>query len=133
VGSRAVICVDSTYCIDVANQVPGAAEKAAEMARRNERLAMAAPALTEFLVGAFARGGRRLAQALEMVEQFEILPVTEEVALDAARLGGECTRRGAMVGNLDLLIAACARQHGARILTRDPDFGRIPNVLLETY
>lgn len=128
-----MLCVDSTYLIDVANQVPAAAEKAKILATRNERLVIAAPTLTEFLVGAFAKGGRRLTQALELVEQLEVLSVTEEVALDAARLGGECTRRGRVVGNLDLLIAACARQHGARVLTRDPDFAHIPNVTVETY
>ena len=128
-----MLCVDSTYCIDLASEVPAAASKAHELASSGERLAIAAPALTGFLVGAFAKGGRRLSQALEMVEQLEVLPVTGDVALDAARLGGECARRGATVGNLDLLIAACARRHGARILTRDPDFGRIPNVQVETY
>ena len=128
-----MLCVDSTFCVDLAHGISAAAAKAQELAARNERLAIAAPSLTEFLEGAFATGGRRLAQALDMVEQFEVLPVTEDAALDAARLGGECARRGSAVGNLDLLIAACARHHGARILTRDPDFGRIPNVQVETY
>jgi predicted nucleic acid-binding protein len=110
-----------------------ALERVKGLESKGERLAVAAPALTEFLVGAFARGGRRLAQALEFVAQLEVLEVSEEVAIEAARLGGECFRRGTPVGNIDLLIAATAKGHHAILLTRDEDFSRIPELMVENY
>jgi predicted nucleic acid-binding protein len=128
-----VKCLDSTFCIDFANGVPAALNKAEELSKSGERLAIPAPALTEFLVGAFHQGGRRLAQVLEFVSELEILDVSEPIAVDAARLGGECSRRGEAVGTLDLLIASTAKHHHAHLLSRDGDFARIPGLVLETY
>ncbi|MCI4348300.1 MAG: type II toxin-antitoxin system VapC family toxin [Thermoplasmata archaeon] len=126
-------CLDSTFCIDLANGSPGAMAKAEELSTTGERLAIPAPALTEFLVGAFHQGGRRLAQALEYISELEVLDVTEPISVDAARLGGECSRRGEAVGTLDLLIASTAKHHHAPLLSRDSDFARIPGLTLETY
>ena len=126
-------CLDSTFCIDLANGVPEARSKAEELAALGERLSIPAPAVTEFLVGAFLQGGRRLAQASGLVGQLEILDVTEPIAVDAARMGAECARRGEHVGAIDLLIAATAKHHHAPLLSRDRDFARIAGVTLETY
>jgi tRNA(fMet)-specific endonuclease VapC len=128
-----VKCIDSTFCVDLAKGSPGALAKAGELSQAGDRLAIPAPALTEFLVGAFHQGGRRLAQALEYIAQLEVLDVTEPISIDAARLGGECSRRGEAVGTLDLLIAATAKHHHAPLLSRDSDFARIPGLILETY
>ena len=106
--------------------------KSEELPRPHEPLAIPASALTEFLIGAFHQGGRRLAQAVELVAQLEVLDVNAATAIDAARLGGECLRRGAGVGALDLLVAATARHHRAAVLSRDRDFARVPGVARET-
>lgn len=126
-------CVDAAFCIDLVNGSPRAVTKSHELAKSGERVAIAAPALTEFLIGAFHRGGRRLAQALELASALEVLDLTETICVDAARLGGECFRRGEAVGTIDLLVAATANHHHAQILSRDTDFARIPGVTLETY
>ncbi len=126
-------CLDSTFCIDLVNGVPKALAKAEELSKVGERLAIPAPALTEFLVGAFHQGGRRLSQVLEFVSELEVLDVTEPIAVDAARLGGECSRRGESVGTLDLLIASTAKHHHAPLLSRDRDFARVPGLTLDTY
>lgn len=126
-------CLDSTFCIDLANGLEAARAKAAELSQAGERLSIPAPALTEFLVGAFHQGGTRLKQALALASELEVLDVTEPICVDAARLGAECARRGSPVGTLDLLIAATAKHHHAPLLSRDKDFSRIPNLTIETY
>jgi predicted nucleic acid-binding protein len=128
-----VRCLDSTFCIDLLNGDPGALARVRELEASGERLAVAAPTLTEFLTGAFAHGGRPLSQALEFVAQLEVLEVTESIALEAARLGGECYRKGGVVAHLDLLIGATSKHHRAVLLTRDEDFSRIPGVVVERY
>jgi predicted nucleic acid-binding protein len=128
-----VRCVDVAFCIDLANGVVGAVAKAEELSTSGERFAIPAPAATEFLVGAFHQGGRRLSQALAMISEMEVLDLTEPIAIEAARSGGECARRGEAVGTMDLLVAATARQHHAHVLSRDADFARISGVILETY
>ena len=128
-----VKCVDAAFCIDLANGDPGAVTRAEQLSDSGERLAIPAPALTEFLVGAFHQGGRRLSQALEMASELEVLDITEAISIEAARASGECSRRGETVGTMDLLVAATARHHRAHILSRDTDFTRIDGVVLETY
>jgi len=130
---RQVKCVDSAFCIDLVNGVPGAVTKSRELTESGERIGIPAPALTEFLVGAFHQGGRRLSQALSLVAELEVLEITESIAVEAARAGGECSHRGEMVGTMDLLVAATAKHHHAHILSRDTDFARIGGVTLETY
>lgn len=126
-------CLDSAFCIDFANGEPRALAKAEELSARGDRLAVPAPALAEFLAGAFHQGGRRLDQALQFVAELEVLDVTESIAVEAARLGGECLRGGQPVGTLDLLIAATAKHHHAQLLTRDTDFARVSGLTIETY
>jgi predicted nucleic acid-binding protein len=98
-----------------------------------ERLAITAPAMTGFQVIAFPAGGRRLAQALAFVSELEVLDVTWNISMDAARQGGECSRRGTPVGTIDLLIAATARLPREAPLGRERDFSLLPHLLLETY
>lgn len=73
-------CLDSTFCIDLVRGSKEAATKASELSAAGERLAIPAPALTEFLVGAFHQGGSRLTQALEFVSELEALDVTEAIS-----------------------------------------------------
>ena len=128
-----VKCVDSAFCFDLAKGFRGAVAKAEELSETGERLAIPARALTEFLVGAFHQDGKRLARALELISQLEVLDVTELIAIDAARLGGECLQRGKAIGTVDLLIASTAKHHHAPLLSRDSDLERIPGLTLETY
>jgi tRNA(fMet)-specific endonuclease VapC len=128
-----VYFVDSTFLIDLSLGHAGALGKARDLESRHERIGIPAIVLTEFLVGAYARGGGQLPKAIELVSQFEFCDVTESIALDAARLGGECFRRGNPASNLDLLIASTVRHHRAVLLTRDEDFARIPGVTIEGY
>ena len=125
--------LDATYCFDLLRGDPGARDRAVEWEGQQERLAIPAPALAEFLRSGYRRGGRLLEQSLTLTRRLEVLPLEGDTAEDAARLGGDLDRRGLPVGNLDLLIAAIARRHRAILVTRDQDFQRIPGLHLETY
>ncbi len=126
-------CVDTTFCVDLAKGEHSAVARAKEFDAERERLAIPAPALTEFLIGGFAKGGRRLQSALELVSRMEVLPIDEAIALEAARLGAQAIRDGNPVGTLDLLIAATARVHHYPLITRDRDFSTLPGLTIETY
>lgn len=126
-------CVDTTFCVDLSKGVPAAVARAEELDRNHERLGIPAPAFAEFLIGGFAKGGHRLESAIDLVSRMEVLPVDEEVALEAARIGGQAIRDGKPIGTLDLLIAATARTRRCAIITRDRDFSAIPGLSIETY
>jgi len=124
-------CLDSAFCIDLANGLPAARAKAADFVKTGERLVI--PAFTAFMLAAFYLGGRRLAQALEFISELEVLDLPEPISMHAARTGGEWARRGEPVSTVDLLIAATAMHHHAGLVGRDTDFARVPGLTLETY
>lgn len=126
-------CVDTSFCIDLSNKLERAVDLASQLDRDREHLAIPAPALTEFLMGALARGGSVLEDAVQLVRHLETLPITEEVAMEAARLGAQMIREGAPIGTIDLLIAATAKVHRIPLITRDKDFASLPGVTLQTY
>ena len=125
--------LDATYCFDILRGDAGARERAIEWESQQEVLAIPAPALAEFLRSGYRRGGRLLEQSLALTRRLEVLSLDAGTAEDAARLGGELDRRGLLVGNIDLLIAAIVRKNRAILVTRDQDFQRIPGLHLETY
>ncbi len=126
-------CVDSTFLIDLIQEDASALTKAKSIVDAGEGLSIAAPALTEILIGAHYKGGRTLRETLERIGSLDVLAIDAEVAGEAARIGAEMLRRGQAVGTIDLLIAAAAKLHGHILLTRDTGFSRIPGIAVETY
>ncbi len=125
--------LDACYCFDLLRGDVGARNRATEWESQSEQLTIAAPALAEFLRAGYRRGGRFLDRSLTLSRRLGVLPLDEDAADEAARLGGECDRRGTSVGNLDLLIAAIVRKNRGILVTRDQDFQQIPGLHLETY
>jgi len=58
----------------------------------------------------------------EITQSMPFLPVSDEVWGHARVLAGCCRRNGTPVPATDILIAACAFVHGARIETADAHF-----------
>ncbi|MCI4341684.1 MAG: PIN domain-containing protein [Thermoplasmata archaeon] len=125
--------LDACYCFDLLRGDTGARNRATEWESEAEQLTITAPALAEFLRAGYRRGGRLLDRSLTLSRRLGVLPLDEESAEEAARLGGECDRRGASMGNLDLLVAAIVRKNRGVLVTRDRDFQQIPGLHLETY
>lgn len=127
------ICLDATYCIDFLQGRETAIAKAREWEGGQTRLAIPVPAVMEVLLWGRRHGEKALRCTLDLIERVEILDSNLEVAQEASRLGAECVRRGAIVPNMDLLIAATARLHRKTLITRDADFHRVVGVTLESY
>lgn len=118
-----MILIDSDLWIDFfADADPGA--RAVERLLGDRRAALSVISVFELACGA---------RRIEQVEQIETLISTiEPVALthSAARRAGEyylqLRRRGRLIGNQDLMIAATAAELGIAVLTRNHDhFSRI--------
>ena len=71
---------------------------------------------------------------LSMVESFELLPVTREVANTYAKITRELRAKGRLIGSNDLLIAASAIEKKLPLVTRNIlDFSRISGLELRSY
>lgn len=127
------VCLDATYCIDFLQGRDAAIAKARDLEGVHANLAISVPAAMEVLLWGRRHGEKALRRTLDLIERVEILNANLEVAQEASRLGLECERRGAMVPNMDLLIAATARLHHKILVTRDSDFHRVAGLTLESY
>lgn len=126
-------CLDSTFLIDLLKGDAAATAKMREIETLGEPVSLAAPCLTELLLGAHFKGGALLRDTLDLVARIEVLETSEAVAAEAGRLGAELLRRGLGLPTTDLLIAATACLHGHVLVTRDTDFQRVPGLAVEGY
>jgi predicted nucleic acid-binding protein len=128
-----VKAVDATFPVDMLNALRPAALKAKALDESGEQLAIPAPALAEFMVGAEFIGGAYLEGARRLAAQLIVIDSDEAVALEAGRLGAELMRRGLRMAAADLLIAATCKLHQLILITRDEGFGRVPGLAVESY
>ena len=86
--------------------------------------------------GEFAEGftNRTDPAFLSMVESFELLLVTREIANTYAKTTRELRAKGRLIGSNDLWIAASAIEKNLPLVTRNIlDFSRIPGLELRSY
>lgn len=99
-------------------------------------LAIPLPVFAELLVGAekSSQPERVLAQIERLITAHDVIDLTEEVAEQYARIRANLERRGMMIGNNDLWIAASALAYGATLVTNDVDeFSRVPGLKIEDW
>lgn len=64
----------------------------------------------------------------------EILPVSDAVVVRAADIYADLYRRGLLIGDADILIAATALEHGLPLITRNQNhFRRIAGLSLADW
>jgi len=72
-----------------------------------------------------------LASFRAFLADYAVLPVTESVAATFARTRARLRRRGQLIPDMDLLIAATALTYGLSLVTRNRrHFGRIDGLRL---
>lgn len=105
---------------------------AAQIVAQADRLLIPSIVLGEWLSGVdtSSRKGQLLARFLES-PRASVLVVDGDTAVFYSHLVQFLRRKGSPVPTNDLWIAACAMQVGARILTSDRHFLRMPQVLTE--
>jgi tRNA(fMet)-specific endonuclease VapC len=60
----------------------------------------------------------------------EVLPLTEPIVVRASKIYSDLYRRGCLIGDADILIAATAIEHGAIVLTNnETHVRRVPNLV----
>ena len=77
--------------------------------------------------GAEGKAEKKLLRNLE--SNLDCLPTTPEVWERAREIARRCRAQGVTVPATDLLITACARQHGVTLIQHDSHFKRISKCL----
>lgn len=133
-----MICVDTTVLIDEfrARGNRDAAVNQALIAHGAESLIVPAVAAGEFLDGAAMVSEQRVLEVLEVLRRRRVVGSDLETAQHYARIAAQLRRDKSLAGRSqnDLWIAATARCHGARVLTRNAaDFGGIHGLEVVGY
>jgi predicted nucleic acid-binding protein len=133
-----MICLDTTFLIDLWRQ-RGAAGDAARgilSTHAGEVFAVPAHAAGEFLEGAACVSEDRLRQAVLFLRLFRFGEATFETAEWYARVVSGLRQRDLLAGRskADLWIASWAMEHGGILATRNErDFRNIPDLKVLSY
>ncbi|MFZ0830792.1 MAG: type II toxin-antitoxin system VapC family toxin [Thermoplasmata archaeon] len=125
--------LDTSFLIDVLRGHRGAAAKATFFDTEQEILTLPAPALAEFLDGAYFAGGPYLTKALQLVAGRDVVPFDRECSLIAGQLRADLRGRGVSLPMLDAMIASTALRHHSILVTGDAGFHRVPGLAVESY
>jgi predicted nucleic acid-binding protein len=128
-----MVSLETTFLIDLLRNERSAAARARALDAQGEPKVVAPPAAAEVLSKAYHLGEPALAKAREMLRSLTLLPMDWEACEEAGRLAAALQAQGAVLGAMDLLIAAITKRHGHRLLTRDRAYARVPGLITETY
>ncbi len=123
--------VDSDYVADYLGAHTHAIQLLSSFAK--DDLSISLITYGEFYEGIhFGRGPRKTTEVFHrFLRSIEILPLTKPIMQQFARIRGGLRRKGQMIGDFDILIAATAIQHHLTLVTRTiKDYQRIPNLKL---
>jgi tRNA(fMet)-specific endonuclease VapC len=70
----------------------------------------------------------------EQCQASVVFPLSDEIVVRAAEIYGDLHKRGALIEDADILIAATALVHGLALVTENPShFGRIQDLIVEGW
>ena len=133
-----MLCLDTTVFIDLwrsRGQPPTPVWHALEPCRSETHITSATTA-GEFLEGAAFISEQRLQESLTFLARTRVEPVTLATALQYARLVADLRHNNQLQGRskADLWNAATALEHGASLVTRNPQhFANVPNLRVIAY
>lgn len=125
--------LDTSFLIDILRGHRGAAAKAEVLDSEAEAVTIPAPAMAEFLDGAYFAGGTHLAKAMQLVAGRDVVPFDSECSLIAGQLRADLRSRGIPLPMLDAMIASIVLKHHSILVTGDARFSRIPGLTVESY
>lgn len=127
--------LDCNHLSAALRKVSPVRERVREERKAGHRFISCLPVLCELEVGIQQTAKpdeyrRRLAQLLRHVR---LWPLDGETARLYGAVYIELRRVGRVVSQVDMMLAALARQHGLTVLTTDRDFEALPDVRIENW
>jgi len=132
---QAAALLDTDILSELLKQHPQVTHRARLYLAEHNRLAFSIITRYEILRGLKAKQAQTQEIAFEaLCQTCLILPLTNRVIERAATLYAELYRRGALLPDADLLIAATALEAQRTVVTNNlAHFQRIPNLAVETW
>ena len=117
------------------NGTPEAVKKIEELTNQGDMIAITTITVYELLKGAqlSSRQKENLLEVTEAISSVQILDLSNDACLEAARIYCTLKEEGKLIGEFDILIAAIAKTNGQAILTRDQHFKSVPGLILAKW
>ena len=113
--------LDANYLIDYLNGEPATKEFYEEHGGREERWITPAPAYAETIVGVGNLPEGDVDRAIDALAWVDVVAVTEELSIEAARIADEIGSQGPFLDGVDALVAALGRTRDATVVSSDSD------------
>ncbi len=100
-----------------------------------DKLAISSITYAELMFGAERVNSIRIKDKIEAIlQKVEIIEFAEEAAKEYSNIRAILERNGTVIGNMDMLIAACAKASKAILVTNnEKHFGYIPKLKIENW
>jgi tRNA(fMet)-specific endonuclease VapC len=117
------------------NGTQDAVTKIEELTNQGDTIAVTTITVYELLKGAqlSSRQKENLLYVTEAISSVQILDLSNDACLEAAKIYCTLKEEGKLIGEFDILIAAIAKTNGEAILTRDQHFKSIPGLILAKW
>lgn len=129
------IVLDTDILSAIMRQNPQVLPKARAYLDEHRQFTLSTITRFEILRGLKAKNATRQLQRFdEFCTRNLILPLSDEIVVQAADIYANLHRRGALIGDADILIAASAVVNGWGVVTNNEDhFGRIDGLQIENW
>ncbi len=132
-----MVCLDTTFLIDLLRRKLDAEKKLSILMRRSDRPCVTVITVGELYYGAYKseNAEKEKIKINQVLNGFLILEMNEYGAEKFGQLLGALDKGGQMVNDRDVLIAAIAISKGEHVIvTRNAkNFERIPEIAVESY
>lgn len=129
------VLLDTDVLSGIMRRNPQAVVRAREYLTEHQRFTFSVITRYEVLRGLLAKGATTQRYAFDrLCTSSELLPLTESVVLKAADIYADLYRRGALIGDADILIAATALANGYTLASNNEShMRRIPDLQLDNW
>lgn len=133
--SAAPVLIDTDILSAVMRKRAQATERARTYLELHRHFTFSVITRYEVLRGLFAKEAtRQLVTFDQLCGASHVLPVTDVIVVQAARIYADLHQRGELISDADILIAATAITHGLVVATNnEAHFGRIRNLQTDNW
>ena len=135
-----MVCLDSSFVIDIIKGVNEAVSRRQEIDSSNEEISIATPAIKEVMLGLYLNRTQKYSSkeergnVEELINSLIALDFDKESAILAAKIQAELENRGEIIDIEDIMIGAIARHNNETLITRNKKhFEKIPGLKIESY
>ncbi len=128
-------CLDTTFLVDLLRGRKDVGNLKEELSRSESILAVASPSIMELWFGACqAKASEQEKEKInQLLLSLEVLDLDEKSAKEAGEIEGELFAKRQVIETEDVMIAAIARVHNEKVVTRDNHYTKIDGLKVLKY